>query len=374
MKKREQVLLGSLCALLPVSLVLVLWARSHPSQVERLYSLEFYPRWSALLMGATAHLPFSLAEWLILAAVVLVVFFAVRYAVRMAGGRGRRLELTKAYALRALAAASLVLFLFLLGGGLNYYRYSFTYYTGLEVRESEVTQLRDLCLELADDANTLREGLPEDADGVFTLADVPVRTLSATARDQYAALARRNPRWTELLEGGGGTAPKGVLFSEAMSYMQIVGVFFPFTMEANVNVHTSPINIPFAMCHELSHISGFMREDEANYLAYLACMAGDSREFAYSGAVEALVHASNALYRKNARMYDQVMEGLSDGVRRDLAADAAYYDAHKSALGDFSQSVNDAYLRVNNQTDGVYSYGRMVDLMLADYRLRHGAA
>ena len=201
-----------------------------------------------------------------------------------------------------------------------------------------------------------------------------MRALSATARDQYAALARRNPRWTELLEGGGGTAPKGVLFSEAMSYMQIVGVFFPFTMEANVNVHTSPINIPFAMCHELSHISGFMREDEANYLAYLACMAGDSREFAYSGAVEALVHASNALYRKNVRMYDQVMEGLSDGVRRDLAADAAYYDAHKSAFGDFSQSVNDAYLRVNNQTDGVYSYGRMVDLMLADYRLRHGAA
>ena len=62
MKKREQVLLGSLCALLPVSLVLVLWARSHPSQVERLYSLGFYPRWSALLMGATARLPFSLAE------------------------------------------------------------------------------------------------------------------------------------------------------------------------------------------------------------------------------------------------------------------------------------------------------------------------
>lgn len=34
--------------------------------------------------------------------------------------------------------------------------------------------------------------------------------------------------------------------------------------------------------------------------------------------------------------------------------------------------VNDSYLKSNRQEDGVKSYGRMVDLLLADYRQRHG--
>ncbi len=32
-----------------------------------------------------------------------------------------------------------------------------------------------------------------------------------------------------------------------------------------------------------------------------------------------------------------------------------------------STKVNDTYLKAHSQTDGVLSYGRMVDLMLADF-------
>ena len=32
-----------------------------------------------------------------------------------------------------------------------------------------------------------------------------------------------------------------------------------------------------------------------------------------------------------------------------------------------SEIINDTYLKAHSQTDGVLSYGRMVDLMLADY-------
>lgn len=33
-----------------------------------------------------------------------------------------------------------------------------------------------------------------------------------------------------------------------------------------------------------------------------------------------------------------------------------------------SDAVNDTYLKANNLTDGVHSYGRMVDLLLAEAR------
>ena len=36
--------------------------------------------------------------------------------------------------------------------------------------------------------------------------------------------------------------------------------------------------------------------------------------------------------------------------------------------------VNDAYLKANNQTDGVQSYGRMVDLLIAEYEKEKSAA
>ena len=45
--------------------------------------------------------------------------------------------------------------------------------------------------------------------------------------------------------------PKPVLFSEVMSYLDISGIYCPFTFEANVNVHMNDVLIPVTMCHEL---------------------------------------------------------------------------------------------------------------------------
>lgn len=368
--KREKILLGVLCALLPVSGLLVLWARSFPDQLEAVYSLGFYPAWAGFLSTLTGWIPFSLAEFCVILAAALSVWVVVSYIIKMRRGKGKRRQISAKYGLRILAAVSAVCFMFTIGGGLNYYRYTFTRYSGLEVEESEIIVLRDLCAELAQQANLLREGLGEDENGVFKFEDGSTKALAATARENYTALASENPQWEELFRVSVNARAKGVVFSEAMSYMQIVGFFFPYTMEANINTHTTSVDIPFTICHELSHLNGFMREDEANYLAYLVCMAGDSREFAYSGTFQALIHAGNALYGKNTDMHREVMESLSDAVRRDMAADSEYYYAHKSSFGDFSRSVNDVYLQVNNQSDGVASYGRMVDLLLAEYKGR----
>lgn len=126
------------------------------------------------------------------------------------------------------------------------------------------------------------------------------------------------------------------------------------------------------MCHELAHTRGFMREDEANFIGYLACRKSDSPECRYSGVMLALVHAENRLYAADRELFWQVDALLSDGVRRDFAANNAYWAQFEGPAAEVSTAVNNAYLRANNQSDGVASYGRMVDLLLADYRQRHG--
>ena len=157
-----------------------------------------------------------------------------------------------------------------------------------------------------------------------------------------------------------------------MSYCQITGIFIPFTCEANVNVDIPYYNLPSTMCHELTHLRGYMREDEANFIAYLASLQSDSPDFQYSGVMLAYAYVENALYRADQQAWREASALLSDGVRRDLAANSAYWKQFEGPVAEISSQVNDSYLKANKQEDGVKSYGRMVDLLLADYRQRHG--
>ena len=62
-------------------------------------------------------------------------------------------------------------------------------------------------------------------------------------------------------------------------------------------------NIPHTICHELSHLKGFMREDEANFIGYLACIGSDSPDFRYSGYLTGWVYAGNALAKADLEAY-----------------------------------------------------------------------
>ncbi|MEL7656418.1 MAG: DUF3810 domain-containing protein, partial [Bacillota bacterium] len=82
--------------------------------------------------------------------------------------------------------------------------------------------------------------------------------------------------------------PKPVYFSEVLSSLGIEGIYSPFTMEANYNTKMTPFLIPYTISHELAHLKGYMREDDAGFIAYLACKRSPSKLFQYSGAFHAL--------------------------------------------------------------------------------------
>ena len=58
----------------------------------------------------------------------------------------------------------------------------------------------------------------------------------------------------------------------------------------------------------------------------------------------------------------------AEPVRRDLAERAEHWAQYEGPVQDVSNAANDAYLKANNQSDGMQSYGRMVDLLLAEQR------
>ena len=143
-------------------------------------------------------------------------------------------------------------------------------------------------------------------------------------------------------------------------------------MESNINVDNPFFTVPWTMAHELAHQCGFMREDEANFIAYLACKESDDALMRYSGLLLAYDNATAALRKADPEAATQIAAGLAPSVQRDLAERAEHWARYEGPVQEASNAANDAYLKANNQSDGMRSYGRMVDLLLAEQRAGEG--
>lgn len=73
----------------------------------------------------------------------------------------------------------------------------------------------------------------------------------------------------------------------------MLGYYFPFSMEANYNKVAYVTNLPVTMCHELAHLKGYIQEDEANFIGFLACISSDDLLFQYSGYLSVLNYVNN---------------------------------------------------------------------------------
>jgi hypothetical protein len=149
-----------------------------------------------------------------------------------------------------------------------------------------------------------------------------------------------------------------------MSYAGISGIFIPFTEEANVNVHQNSLMLAASAAHESAHLMGIAREDEANFVAFLACLASDDPNIAYSGVMLALVHCSNKLDSISPQAYAQLYSYYREGVADDLEAHRIYWNSYKGKAEEAVSKINDNYLKSHDQEEGIMSYGRMVDLLL----------
>ena len=310
--------------------------------------------------------PFSLAEillYLLIAAILFWLVFSIIQLIRKPDGRRKRLL---RFLMTPLCAASVLFFLFTFTCGINYSRCTFAQISGLPIQDSSVEELYELNVFLAEEVSSLRQQFPENEQGVMESSFSSSSEKAEQARISYDTLEAEYPTLFS-----GYSAPKSVLASRLMSWCDITGIFVPFTFEANVNVDVPDYSQPATMCHELSHLRGYMREDEANFIAYLACRTSENLEFQYSGAMLAFVYANNALYGADSELGQQVYSSLYKGVQRDFAYNSAYWKQFEGPVSEISNTVNDTYLKANRQDDGVKSYGRVVDLLLADYRKNH---
>ena len=340
-----------LCALL----LPILAARS-PEATERIYSNGIFPAVGSLWTVLMGFVPVSAAE-LLLYALALTAAALVLWGVVLLLRRKWKTVLIGFLTLCLIASALFARFY--VAWGFNYFRLPLSARLSLDVKKRSPQELADLCVSLAKQAAALRAGLSESGDGSVDLGTTD--EIFAAVPSAFDRLHEKFPQLSRV-----AAKPKGVLYSKGMSYAGISGIFMPFTFECNVNVDQPTMLLPVTAAHEAVHQTGIAREDEANFIGYLACMAADDAKFNYSATMLALIHAGNALNRISTQAYSTLCaKCYSAGMKRDFDAHNAYWKKFEGPVQESVTKTNDRYLKSNGQSDGVLSYGRMVDLLLA---------
>lgn len=348
----------------PVFYVLFRLAFLWPQLTETVYSRAIFPSIARPLSALTGLAPLSVGEMLLYAFILFIAVFIVVMLVHAIMARRAWWQVLFRRIATLLGIASALYALFVGLWGFNYARVPLSRTLGLDASPATVSELYATCDALLSRANTLRETVPEDEDGIFS-PDSSRRDIMNATPHYYNTAAEA----AGLSFFGGSYGPaKPVAYSTGLSWAHIAGIYFPFTAEANLNAKAPMLLFAASSLHEAAHQRGFAREDEANFLAYYVSAYSGDVSVQYSGTMLALVHSIDALYDANRDLYYELRETYHDGLVRDLVDNSLFWAQYESEVSETAREVNNTFLKANMQQDGVKSYGRMVDLLIGLWR------
>ena len=304
----------------------------------------------------TAPLEFCLWQAIVVAAAVLVIALVVLILVL-------RLNPVR-WVGWVLAVCSMVYLLHTLVFGLNYYAGDLADDIRLEKRQYTVEELASAATYYRDMANLLAVQVPRDASGNVDFAEFEV--LAQGAADGFDTLVYD---YSYPIFAGNTQPVKKLGWADMYSSMGITGVTMGLTGEAAVNPQIPDVTLPFTMCHEMAHRMSIANERDANFGAFLACMANEDIQYRYSGYFMAYRYCYNALVNANTMAASGAAARIASEASKELQQDMKYYTQFFSSKRDekateFANNVNDTYLKTSGDDAGVASYGDVCDLLV----------
>lgn len=346
----------SACIFFATAGILMVCARQIAGFAEW-YSVHIYKILTTLFGRVTGMAPFSIVEFGLYVFLLWIPVSGIWMIIKAVHSEQKG-ALVLRWVSGLFLTVSILLFLYTVNCGVNYQRESFSEKAGISTAQYTTEELKNVCVWLTEEVNVRAELVERNEDGEMMLGNSE-RSVN-TAVYAMEKLAEKYPDMN-----GYYPRPKPVCVSEILSYQGLTGVYSPFTVEANYNADMPDYNIPFTLCHELSHLRGFMQEEEANFIAFLACSESERKDFQYSGYLMAWSYSMSALRRTAAEDWQEVRPELKEIVEADLRENSRFWDSYDGKVAEVSDIVNDTYLKVNGQSDGVQSYGKMVDLLIA---------
>ncbi|WP_295076611.1 DUF3810 domain-containing protein [Ruminococcus sp.] len=362
MKKRYSIPLGIIVFMILLN-VLARFCRPFAD----FYVTHIFRYISNAVSFVTGLLPFSLGEMLTVAAVALVILGVPLFLLLLIFRKGRR---------RSTAAFAGTLTLWILcyivttetmNCFIMYQCTPFAEKYFPDAHEHTDEELTELYGMLIDKCNELSEKVPRDEHNRFELT---CDFLSESKK----AMKRAGEVYPQL--DGYYPSAKPIQFSYFMSQTDTTGIYLPYTIEANYNDDMVRALLPSTVCHELSHLKGFIQEDEANFLSFIATTGSDNIEFQYSGYLDALEYVDIAVWNNGIESAMTLSGGISDEVRNDwfrfLPENYWEENAGKEiipteAVSEASTAFIDTNIKMNGREEGIRTYSLVVKLLLDYY-------
>ncbi len=321
---------------------ILLSAAKYASGFAEWYSVNVYSLITGIIGRLAGIFPFSVAEAVVCILPFVIIVDIVRCRKRL-----------RAVIIHMLLIVSVLFFLYTANCGVNYHRNMFVDQKALSGAEFTEEQLTDFCEYII---TRLEECGPDQ--------EYPHgKELADTARMSMDDLSEKYPS----LRGYYPSPKQLTLLSGAFSAMGVSGIYSPFTVEANINGEMLDMEKPFTACHELSHLRGYMNEGEANYIGWLACIGSEDITFNRSGWLIGWIYAGGALRRVDPERYEKLCENLPSYAVSEIEDNNMFWSIHETKASEVQDRVNDAYLKANDQKEGIQSYGMLTTLMLMHY-------
>lgn len=332
-----------------------------PELVERFYSGFFFQYIGRIIAIFNKPFGFSLAEIGLIVLAILLFIWLLWVAQKAWNGYITPFDLVAYLLYRAIWAGGVVMLLFLLLWGFNYQRQALATNLNLEGRETRPGELEAICalmisrLNASYDAARAKQdwsndkGMPLSRKQLYDALEASYQSLSMLGRAS---------------EGGFGP-PKPLTLSPLLSRFGISGIYSPFTGEANYNEEAPACDLPYVIAHEKAHQRGYAREDEANFIGFLACVTAQDAFIRYSGYLQAMPRVMNVLATTNEDEYRVLLSRIGQGARSDLQTRAAFWHRRESrVLGEVARKTNNTYLRVNRVRSGIANYDEVTALII----------
>lgn len=346
-----------------------------PEVTEYVFSRGLFKIVTVPVGSITSLFPFSFTELLVILALPLVVLIIVLLVrkVKSCEEKGEKKKVLIKAGRRLCGFLSFACLMYMICHGANYYRLPLEKTMELDTSPKDAEFLLEVCKKLIAGAKEASETLGQNDDGSTALPESYANELKR-AGNGYEKLIEDYPfLWTSV------NKQKIVLLSEPWSYTHITGMYFPFFAECNVNTAQPAYLIPSTAAHESAHSRGIAFENECNFLSFLSCINSDYPEYRYSGYMLAYTYCSNALFAYDPEMCREADSFLDGRMIADLNANNKYIYDHSShgtgtvvdqvieTVNEVSESANDTFIKVQGVEDGVLSYDRVTELILAYY-------
>ncbi len=325
--------------------------------IEKYYSTGIYPYISASLMYLLGWMPFSAGD-LFYGVFVIWLIYSVVQTFRFYMHNSISTDGLYISALKSIKWLLLIYIFFNVFWGMNYNRMGIATQLGLRQEKFKPRDLRIIDSMLLNKVNSSKLAILQKSQHTFS-----TKLLKEGTKDAYEHISIQYPFLTNH-----PSSIKPSLWGWLGNYLGFMGYYNPFTGEAQVNTTVPLFLQPYVFCHETAHQLGYAKEDEANFVGYLAASASTDTFFHYSAYLDLFLYAQRNLFKTDSLAVKDFANQLLPEVKADLHEWSQFNKRHKNPAEPIVRWLYIKYLINNQQPSGELSYNEVTGLLIAYYK------